>query len=53
VPEFIKVMNDKSVPVPWDRNRPSPSTLIGVTGLSNPGFLLEMEVLAVVTGGRA
>ena len=53
VPEFIKVMNDKSVPVPWDRSRPSPSTLIGVTGLSNPGFLLEMEVLAVVSGDRA
>jgi enamine deaminase RidA (YjgF/YER057c/UK114 family) len=27
---------------------PSPSTLIGVTALSNPGFLVEVEIVAAV-----
>jgi len=48
VPAFIKVMNDKTVPLPWNTGRPSPSTLIGVTALSNPGFLIEVEIVAVV-----
>jgi enamine deaminase RidA (YjgF/YER057c/UK114 family) len=48
VPAFVKVMNDLTVPLPWDKSRPSPSTLIGVTALSNPGFLIEVEIVAVV-----
>ena len=48
VPAFMKVLNDRAVPVPWDPSRPSPSTLIGVTALSNPGFLVEVEIVAVV-----
>jgi enamine deaminase RidA (YjgF/YER057c/UK114 family) len=48
VPEFMKVLSDRAVPVPWDPSRPSPSTLIGVTALSNPGFLVEVEIVAVV-----
>ena len=48
VPEFMKVLNDKTLPVPWDSSRPSPSTLIGVTALSNPDFLVEVEIVAVV-----
>ncbi len=48
VPEFMKVLNDRTLPVPWDPGRPSPSTLIGVTALSNPGFLVEVEIVAVV-----
>jgi enamine deaminase RidA (YjgF/YER057c/UK114 family) len=48
VPEFMKALNDKTLPVPWDPSRPSPSTLIGVTALSNPGFLVEVEIVAVV-----
>jgi enamine deaminase RidA (YjgF/YER057c/UK114 family) len=43
-----KVMNDPTVLLPWDKARPSPSTLIGVTALSNPGFLIEVEIVAVV-----
>jgi enamine deaminase RidA (YjgF/YER057c/UK114 family) len=48
VPEFMKVLNEQTLPVPWDPSRPSPSTLIGVTALSNPGFLVEVEIVAVV-----
>jgi enamine deaminase RidA (YjgF/YER057c/UK114 family) len=48
VPAFLKVLNDATVPVPWERTRPSPSTLIGVTALANPGFLIEVEIVAVV-----
>jgi enamine deaminase RidA (YjgF/YER057c/UK114 family) len=48
VPEFMKVLNDRTLPVPWDPSLPSPSTLIGVTALSNPGFLVEVEIVAVV-----
>ena len=48
VPAFVKVMNDSTVLLPWDKGRPSPSTLIGVTALSNPGFLIEVEIVAVV-----
>jgi enamine deaminase RidA (YjgF/YER057c/UK114 family) len=48
VPAFLKVLNDKSLLVPWDASRPSPSTLIGVTALANPGFLIEVEIAAVV-----
>jgi enamine deaminase RidA (YjgF/YER057c/UK114 family) len=48
VPAFLKVLNDTTLPVPWDRSRPSPSTLLGVTALANPGFLIEVEIVAVV-----
>ena len=48
VPAFLKVMNDPSVNLPWDQTRPSPSTSIGVTALSNPRFLIEVEIAAVV-----
>jgi enamine deaminase RidA (YjgF/YER057c/UK114 family) len=48
VPAFLKVLNDRTLPVPWDVNRPSPSTLIGVTALANPSFLIEVEIMAVV-----
>jgi enamine deaminase RidA (YjgF/YER057c/UK114 family) len=47
-PAFLKVLNDRTLPVPSDANRPSPSTLIGVTALANPGFLIEVEIMAVV-----
>jgi hypothetical protein len=48
VPAFLKVLNDRTLPIPWDAARPSPSTLIGVTALANPGFLIEVEIMAVV-----
>lgn len=48
VPAFLKVLNDKTLAVPWGASRPSPSALIGVTALANPGFLIEVEIMAVV-----
>lgn len=50
VPEFMKVVLDPTFPLPWHPDRPSPSTLIGVTALSNPGFLIEVEIVAMVDG---
>jgi enamine deaminase RidA (YjgF/YER057c/UK114 family) len=51
VPTFMNVMRDPTVREkhPWNAGRPSPSTLIGVTALSNPGFLIEVEIAAVVS----
>lgn len=46
VDEFGKVVFDETVPKYGD-GRP-PSTLIGVTRLSNPEFLIEIEVWAAV-----
>ena len=48
VDEMNKVTRDPATPVPWDRNKPPPSTLIGVTRLSWPDFLLEIDLMAVV-----
>jgi hypothetical protein len=51
VPAFMSVMRDPTVREkhPWNEGNPSPSTLIGVTALSNPGFLIEVEVAAVLS----
>jgi enamine deaminase RidA (YjgF/YER057c/UK114 family) len=47
VPAFMKhCVQDSTFPLPW--TRPSPSTLIGVTALSNPDFLVELEIAAVI-----
>jgi hypothetical protein len=46
----MKVVLDPTFPLPWHPDRPSPSTLIGVTALSNPGFLIEVEIVAMVDG---
>jgi enamine deaminase RidA (YjgF/YER057c/UK114 family) len=49
VPEFMKqCVNDRTIPLPWSLDRPSPSTLIGVTALSNPDFLIEVEIVAII-----
>jgi len=49
VPTFMqKCVNDRDIPLPWNKERPSPSTLIGVTALSNPDFLIEVEIAAVI-----
>ncbi|WP_074127209.1 RidA family protein [Bradyrhizobium sp. NAS96.2] len=49
VPAFVeRCVRDDTVPVPWARERPSPSTLIGVTALANPDFLIELEIAAVI-----
>ena len=49
VDDFMKVLTDPAIPHPWNRETPSPSTLIGVTRLSNPGFLIEVEIIAVLS----
>jgi enamine deaminase RidA (YjgF/YER057c/UK114 family) len=48
VPEFMKIVRDPTFPLPWHPDRPSPSTLIGVTALSNPDFLLEIEIVVFI-----
>jgi enamine deaminase RidA (YjgF/YER057c/UK114 family) len=49
VPAFVELcVRDETFPVPWNRERPSPSTLIGVTALANPDFLIELEIAAVI-----
>lgn len=51
VPAFVEhCVRDETFPVPWNRERPSPSTLIGVTALANPDFLIELEIAAVIAG---
>ena len=44
---FIKVQTDPAMTFPWHPDRPPPSTLIGVTRLSHPDFLIEIDLLAV------
>lgn len=46
--EFLKVQTDPNTKYPWQPGRPPPSTLIGVTRLSNPDFLIEIDLLAIV-----
>ncbi len=53
VDEFLKIFFDEDLPKYGD-GRP-PSTLIGVTRLSNPAFLVEIDLIAVVnpSGGSS
>jgi enamine deaminase RidA (YjgF/YER057c/UK114 family) len=46
VDDFLKIFYDDDLPRYGD-GRP-PSTLIGVTRLSNPSFLIEIDLMAVV-----
>lgn len=48
VDAYMKLMRDPGLPVFGDPAKPPPGTLIGVTRLSYPDFMLEIEVLAVV-----
>jgi len=43
----IAVTNNPDVPKPWNPARPPGSTLIGVTRLSNPDFLIEIDLMAI------
>ncbi|MBM3485087.1 MAG: RidA family protein [Alphaproteobacteria bacterium] len=45
---FIKVQTDPSTTYPWHPDRPPPSTLVGVTRLSHPDFMIEIDLMAVV-----
>ena len=49
VPTFVeRCVRDQTFPVPWSRERPSPSALIGVTALAHPDFLVELEIAALI-----
>lgn len=50
VDEYLRVQTDPTTPVFGDPEKPAPSTLVGVTRLSNPQFLIEIDLLAVVPG---
>src|ERR1051326_8067334 len=45
VDAFLHAQAD--VPAPWNKNCAPPSTLIGVTRLSSPDFVLEIDLTAV------
>lgn len=53
VDALSKVTRDPATPVPWNRERPPPSTLIGVTRLSYPEFLIEIDLMAAVNTDRS
>ncbi len=48
VDEYLKVSGDPTLPKYGDPDRPPPSTMIGVTRLSNPEFLIEIDLTAIV-----
>ena len=50
VDEYLRIQTDPTTPVFGDPEKPPPSTLVGVTRLSNPQFLIEIDLLAVVPG---
>jgi enamine deaminase RidA (YjgF/YER057c/UK114 family) len=43
-----KVLADPTTTRPENREHPPTSTMIGVTRLSDPGFLIEIDLIAVV-----
>ena len=47
---FLAMQRDPSLPQPWPADLPPPSTLIGVTRLSQPDFGLEIDLMAVTQG---
>jgi enamine deaminase RidA (YjgF/YER057c/UK114 family) len=47
---FINVQTDPAMTYPWHPDRPPPSTLVGVTRLSQPDFLIEIDLMAVTSG---
>ena len=47
VDKFLEVQADPTIPLPWTPGSAPPSTLIGVTRLSSPDFVLEIDLMAV------
>lgn len=47
VDKFLEVQADTTIPLPWTPGSAPPSTLIGVTRLSSPDFVLEIDLMAV------
>ncbi len=48
VDKYLEASSDPSIPVPWNRELPPCSTMVGVTRLSHPDFLIEIDLMAVV-----
>jgi enamine deaminase RidA (YjgF/YER057c/UK114 family) len=51
VDALIAALSADAGPRYWEPDRPPGSTLIGVTRLSDPAFLVEIDLLAVVEAG--
>ena len=47
VDEYLEVTRDPATPVFGDPEKPPPSTLVGVTRLSDPAFLIEIDLMAI------
>jgi enamine deaminase RidA (YjgF/YER057c/UK114 family) len=47
IDKYREASMDPSIPTPWSRDKPPGSTLIGVTRLSHPDFLIEIDLMAV------
>ena len=47
VEKYHAAVSDPSSPRPWHPERPPCSTLVGVTRLSNPDYLIEIDLMAV------
>lgn len=47
VDEYLKVSADPDTPRFGNPDRPPPSTMVGVTRLSNPAFLIEVDLVAI------
>jgi enamine deaminase RidA (YjgF/YER057c/UK114 family) len=47
VDKFVQTLQDSKLPKFFNPDKPPPSTMIGVTRLSNPDFLIEIDLLAV------
>jgi enamine deaminase RidA (YjgF/YER057c/UK114 family) len=47
VDAFLAAATDPAIAEYWDPDKMPPSTLIGVTRLSDPEFLIEIDLLAV------
>jgi enamine deaminase RidA (YjgF/YER057c/UK114 family) len=50
IEQYRAASNDPGNPRYWDPERPPPSTLLGVTSLASPDFLIEIEIVAVAEG---
>ena len=48
VDKYLEVSSDPETPKFGDPDRPPPSTMVGVTRLSNPDFLIEIDLTAIV-----
>jgi enamine deaminase RidA (YjgF/YER057c/UK114 family) len=48
VDEYLKVVTDPATPLFENAETPPGSTLIGVTRLSHPDFLIEIDLMAIV-----